>query len=151
MNVLKMCWKSPTQALILISCWLPHPLVWKMLGAGVEYEYLFHLESPWHIWRAVDVTSWHLCWGSYLLYSQEGTARQSYGLHRGLGVRLVSHALWISNLWLSQGAIWQPVSCCCGPRPKQENSLATVLSNGCWFAVPQPSTPPKLTCLWSCP
>lgn len=49
-----------------------------MLGAGVEYEYLFHPEGPWRIWRAVDMKSQHFCWGSYLLCSQEGTARQSY-------------------------------------------------------------------------
>lgn len=79
-NVSKMCWKSPAllREWILISRWLPQPLIWKTLGAEVEYKYLFHPEGPWHIWRAVDMKSWHLCWVGYLSCSQEGTARQSY-------------------------------------------------------------------------
>lgn len=82
-----MCWKSPTllRHKILNSCWLPQSLIWKTLGAEVEYEYLFHPEGPRHIWRAVDMKSWHLGWGSYLPRSQEETERQSYRpmLNRG--------------------------------------------------------------------
>lgn len=39
---------------LLILHWLPQPLVWKVLGAGVEDKYLFHPEGLCHTWRAVD-------------------------------------------------------------------------------------------------
>lgn len=119
-----------------------------MVGAGVEYKYFFRPEGLWHIWKAVDMRSWHLCWDSYLRCFQEGTAGQSYqregmlSLNRGRSPR----ALWVSSLRLSQSPIWQPVSCRSGPRLKKENSLASTLSSGCWRAVPQIPTPPKLTC-----